>query len=81
MSELLESERRKKTPTSGGAKNTKDKRVPTVKKELNTQKEILLADNETRLQSPGWSAHAEASHVLAKNDVSVAKYIQLFWLL
>ncbi|XP_016842844.1 uncharacterized protein LOC100678838 isoform X1 [Nasonia vitripennis] len=59
VSELLEYKRRKKESQQHAAK---DKRVPTVKKELSSQKEILLADNETQVQSS--SSHPQKAEVV-----------------
>lgn len=75
MSELLEYKRRKKESQQHSAK---DKRVPTVKKELSSQKEILLAGNETQVQSSSSHPQLQGELVLVeptakesvKNEVS-----------
>ncbi|XP_076637709.1 uncharacterized protein LOC143349933 isoform X2 [Colletes latitarsis] len=56
--ELLKYKKERNSSSHGGDSRSKTKRVPTVKKELSTQKEILIGSNETR---------ATESPVLAKD--------------
>lgn len=58
VNELLEFKRRKKGDTAEDGKAAKGKRVPTVKKELGSQKETLLTGDDTQGQS-GRPLHIE----------------------
>lgn len=78
VSKLHEYQRRKKTVDDEG-KVSKDKRIPSVKKELSSQKEISNGQNDqTRLHS----FHTEMlndvprlPNELSKNDVRSINYI------